>query len=597
MVVATQTIEAGADLDFDALITECASLDALRQRFGRLDRRGEVTEARGKAPAVVLARSDQASDSADDPVYGDALAETWTRLGQIGDDLDFGVAGFPLLEPAELRPCLAGRPKAPVLMPVHVESWAQTSPVPEPDPDVSLWLHGTEATTPELNVVWRTEADEIEDPERLSAALGACPPRSDEILALPVPAAKAWLRDGREADVVDAVGVMAGEASRGHGDPPASRCMVWTGDGIEVKVASQLAAGDTVVLPSKHGGLSGNNWDPASLEPVRDLGDHAQLARARANRGRATLRLWPQALRDIGCPPEWLEEKLPQVVEDVDLREEVETWLAERTADHPLPADDRTSFATLARSANKQFRVLNHTEGMITLELRGLGRAEANTEGEDGSFLGSAEITLARHSDDVRTWAERFTDHLALPDEIAADVRLAAYLHDIGKSDPRFQMWLCGGSEVRLAVQSEPLAKSRLAAGDRRQREAARARSQYPRRERHELLSAHMLAGHPTALAAAADRDLVLHLVASHHGHCRPFAPPVDSEDERPVSLELGEYAFQSSTRHQAARLDSGVADRFWRLVDTYGPWGLAWLETIVRLADHRASEEEEQAQ
>jgi CRISPR-associated endonuclease/helicase Cas3 len=220
-------------------------------------------------------------------------------------------------------------------------------------------------------------------------------------------------------------------------------------------------------------------------------------------------------------------------------------------------------------------------------------------EDDASSSSGTRAVPLHRHLEGVADFARRFAECARLPPDLIEVLTRAGLLHDLGKADPRFQSLLRGG---RPAPRGELLAKSIEMPQGRLAHEVARKSAGYPKGARHELLSVTLAESHPTLLSDDTDlRDLVLHLVASHHGHCRPFAPVAFDDDPVRVSWnpeKLGEFAnpsVEASSNHGLERLDSGVPERFWRLTRRYGWWGLVWLEAILRLADHRRSEAEAQ--
>lgn len=604
IVVATQCIEAGADFDFDALVTECASLDALRQRFGRLNRLGEID---GPVPAVILTREDALSEKEIDPVYGLALKKTWSWLTET--QRDFGIeimdGALASLESGQRDEMLPSRSRAPVMLPAHLDAWAQTGPIPAIDPEISFWLHGKDRRVDaDVQIVWRADLEDVfalRSDDAMRDRIEACFPTGLEALAVPIAAARVWLAGMRApsmrvaaADFADVEGAQQpNDDQRSEDSLPA---YLWQGDQSRFVSATDLRPGMTLVVPSSYGGLAFGTWDPSSPAPVSDLGDHARWRQT----GRAVLRLHPAVMASWEIP---LPSPPPQPPRDESLLEDelspISEWLegVVRSATPTLQAIIKVLLER--RPAIVRLRshgVASELPGYYAVSAkRTRFSGDASTEGESSSVTG-VPIRLDAHMKGVGAFAEGFAKRCGLPPSIVRDLQLAGRWHDAGKVDPRFQRWLRGGSPL-ADVAERPLAKSGIALSDRAKRRRARERSGYPAGARHELASLALLEQPNSLLDAATDRELVLHLVASHHGWCRPFAPVVD--DREPVDLILSADSEELRVRsdHPYARLGSGVAERYWRLVDRYGWFGLAWLEAILRLADHRRSELEQRGE
>jgi CRISPR-associated endonuclease/helicase Cas3 len=167
------------------------------------------------------------------------------------------------------------------------------------------------------------------------------------------------------------------------------------------------------------------------------------------------------------------------------------------------------------------------------------------------------------HVGDVERHTNRILSGLSFPDDIAKAIRLAAKLHDHGKRRSQFQFTLGNRTYPQLV-----LAKS------------GRAGAILPEPYRHEFGSLADAAKDTEFQRLSSEmQDLVLHLIAAHHGRARPSFLPDEVYDPDITQVEADELA-------------SEVPRRFARLQRKYGRWGLAYLESLLRSADWAASAE-----
>jgi CRISPR-associated endonuclease/helicase Cas3 len=193
-------------------------------------------------------------------------------------------------------------------------------------------------------------------------------------------------------------------------------------------------------------------------------------------------------------------------------------------------------------------------------------------------------VRLDDHLASVGELAGQLAAAVGLPPDLVRAVEAAGRFHDLGKADPRFQLWLTEG-----ALGEDLLAKS---ASPRWRWRASRELSGWPSGGRHELLSARLveqwLVDHRNP---PWDADLVMHLVLSHHGFGRPLVAPV--RDTTATTCEATIDGVQVSVSADLSETDWDQPSRFRRCCERYGYWGLALLEAIVRQADHLASSQD----
>lgn len=82
----TQVVEVSLDISFDIMITECAPIDALTQRFGRINRKRTRDTIGHYKPIYVIAPSEDDKEAL--PYSLDVLKDTFSVLPDSGDIME-----------------------------------------------------------------------------------------------------------------------------------------------------------------------------------------------------------------------------------------------------------------------------------------------------------------------------------------------------------------------------------------------------------------------------------------------------------------------------------------------------------------------------
>lgn len=577
-VIATSAGEVGVDLDADHAVLDLVEWERMVQRLGRVNRRGEGDAAVWIVPRALddktkdalakeekiraqRARGDDGSEGEDDDDDGSdekppkklkederGRVDRWRRM----EATQRAVRMLPLSDGAHDASPLAlsalkneaaslldaastPAPLHPALTRAVVQAWSMTSLEEHTGrPDVRPWIRGWVEEDAQTAVVWRAW---LPKQREAKAFFEAAPIETAEIL------------ETESATVLDWLGKRAKQFARTEQGTRRAPKLDDEPDALENSAKRPPLVADDVVMfvLDEHP----RGWTIAELneldkkrrdELLRDISGETIVVDARFG----------------GLHQSGLLDPKSDWASDVTENQTIQLSFRVREEDNPerlVKADGWRLEAIFVSRTNDEGEVVawlvvetDPNQQSTTADGRSTGRAQA----------------LVEHQACAERHARRIGERIGLRSEYIELLALAAVLHDEGKRAARWQR------AFRAPKDQRPLGKT-----------TSRPIQSVLAGYRHEFGSLpHAERDARVRALAAEDRDLVLHLIAAHHGFARPLLRTDGCDDAPPSALV------------ERART---IALRFARLEKRWGSWGLAWWETLLRAADQAASRENDE--
>ena len=556
-VFATSAGEVGIDLDADHMACDLVAWERMIQRLGRVNRRGE-----GDATVVVFATPDAKGE---EPPLVEAKRSPFRHLPRY-EDLSINASPAAIRElkaransdeeiRAALHAATTPEPLRPALIRPLVDAWSMTSLVEHTGrPEIGPWLRGWVDDVPQTTVVWRTHLpvrgrDEVRRKE-IEAFFESAPPHTSEALEAETDSVMSWL-SGRAKALFgsrrdDAAGGWITDQPCGFVLSPAgdlrARLLI-NADGLELLHETKKRA------RGKHTSPAGDEADRQKDADKKALRNATLVVDARFA-GLLNGLLAPaekERPRTVDDGREWLSAPGSPPIVQFRVR-----LLNTETGDGHSEPGWRTRFCfPTSMSADTE------PGGRLAIE-----KWRGDSATEEDRAVGPCQ-RLEDHQGLAEKRALALAGRLGLLKPYSTMLGVAARLHDEGKKASRWQRAFKAPQDGNYYAKTPGPVNVALLDG-----------------YRHEFRSVEVAAHDPEFLTLPAElQDLALHLIAAHHGFGRPLIGTGGCDDAPPSKLE--------------ARARE-IALRFARLQQRWGPWGLAWWESLLRAADQQASCENE---